>query len=170
MNIPPYRGILMDFDAISIFIQSVCACACVCLRERERERGYNEMREKKCFHHIQRERTGVVVVLSWFPGPFFRAVFPDHRAPTFLPWPFDIKRRKPLSSYRVKRLFSNLLADIGFITFPRLSLSLSLQLSYPCCSIRCFPSDVSCAFHSSSLSPCPYCHGKTNHRPFCSTA
>lgn len=168
MNIPPYRGILMDFDAISIFIQSVCACACVCLRERERERGYNEMREKKCFHHIQRERTGVVVVLSWFPGPFFRAVFPDHRAPTFLPWPFDIKRRKPLSSYRVKRLFSNLLADIGFITFPRLSLS--LQLSYPCCSIRCFPSDVSCAFHSSSLSPCPYCHGKTNHRPFCSTA
>ena len=141
-------------------------------REREREREREDITKwgRKNAFIIYREKERHGVVLSWFSGPFFRAVFPDHRAPTFLPWPFDIKRRKPLSSYRVKRLFSNLLADIGFITFPRLSLSLSLQPSYPCCSIRCFPSDVSCAFHSSSLSPCPYCHGKTNHRPFCSTA
>lgn len=89
--------------------------------------------------YIER-KSGRSVVLSWFSGPFFRAVFPDHRAPTFLPWPFDIKRRKPLSSYRVKRLFSNLLADIGFITFPRLSLSAAFlsMLFHPVFSQRCF--------------------------------
>ena len=132
MNIPPYRGILVDFDAISIFVQSVCACAYVYLREKEGESERERERERpditrwgrKNAFIIYREKERHGVVLSWFSGPFFRAVFPDHRAPTFLPWPFDIKRRKPLSSYRVKRLFSNLLADIGFITFPRLSLSL----------------------------------------------
>lgn len=51
--------------------------------------------------------------------PFFRAVFPDHRAqPPLLLHPFFYikEEKKPLSSRRVKRLFSNLLADIGFIT------------------------------------------------------
>ena len=108
-------------------------CMCMCVRIFERERGREREREREDITRwgrknafiIYREKERHGVVLSWFSGPFFRAVFPDHRAPTFLPWPFDIKRRKPLSSYRVKRLFSNLLADIGFITFPRLSLSLS---------------------------------------------
>lgn len=52
--------------------------------------------------------------------PFFRAVFPDHGAqPPLLLRPFFYikeEKKKPLSSRRVKRLFSNLLADIGFIT------------------------------------------------------
>lgn len=81
--------------------------------------------------------------------PFFRAVFPDHRAqPPLLLHPFFYikEEKKPLSSRRVKRLFSNLLADIGFIT--------SLSFHPP----PRHSNVVSCAFHSSSLSASPYCH------------
>lgn len=126
------------------------------LRIREATKWLKENQKKENFiQYTQKERKGCIATI-------FSNCFSRSSCTTTVPFAprFYIKEeKKPLSSRRVKRLFSNLLADIGFIT----SLSFVSTL---------FPSPprhsnvVSCAFHSSSLSASPYCHrGKTVASP-----
>lgn len=112
--------------------------------------------KKRKFYPVHTEREERVYC-DHFLELFFQIIVHNHRS--FAPRFYIKEEKKPLSSRRVKRLFSNLLADIGFIT----SLSFVSTL---------FPSPprhsnvVSCAFHSSSLSASPYCHrGKTVASP-----